>query len=62
MRRSMLFLPGNPMQSGVLFLALAVLFSYELAYIDGIRWSNVTFVLVLLGVLALHYVPLFVGR
>lgn len=57
----MLFLPGNPMQSGVLFLALAVLFSYELAYIDGIRWSNVTFVLVLLGVLALHYVPLFVG-
>ena len=58
----MLFLPGSPVQSGVLFLALAVLFSYELAYIVGIRWSNVTFVLFMLGVLALHYVPVFVGR
>lgn len=57
----MLFLEGDPMKSGVLFIALGVLFSYELAYIDGIRWSNVTFALFMLGVLALHYVPLFVG-
>lgn len=56
----MLFLEGDPMQSGVLFVALSVLFSYELAYLDGLRWSNVTFVVFLLAVIAMHYVPLFV--
>lgn len=56
----MLFLEGDPMLSGVLFVALSVLFSYELAYLDGLRWSNVTFVIFLFGVLAMHYIPLFV--
>ena len=47
------------MQSGVIFLALAILFSYELAYLDKLRWSNVTFVVAMLAVLASHYLPLF---
>lgn len=57
----MLFMEGDPMQSGVLFIALSVLFSYELAYLNGLRWSNVTFAVFLFGVLALHYVPLFLA-
>lgn len=56
----LLVLGGNPMQSGVLFVALSILFSYELAYLDGLRWSNVTFAVFLLAVLAFHYYPLFV--
>lgn len=55
----MLFFEADPMQSGVLFIALAILFSYELAYLDKLRWSNVTFVVAMLAVLASHYVPLF---
>lgn len=55
----MLFLEADPMQSGVLFIALAILFSYELAYLDKLRWSNVTFVVAMLAVLASHYLPLF---
>lgn len=56
----MLFLVGDPMQSGVMFIALSILFSYELAYIDGLRWSNVTFAIFMVAVLAFHYVPLFI--
>lgn len=55
----MLFLEGDPMQSGVLFVALSILFSYELAYIERLKWSNITFIAVMLLVLASHYVPLF---
>ena len=55
----MLFIGGDPMWSGVLFLAMGVLFSYELAYLDHLRWSNVTFILFIIAVLASHYVPLF---
>ncbi|MBR4390863.1 MAG: hypothetical protein IKT08_02005 [Bacteroidales bacterium] len=55
----MLFLGGDPMQTGVLFIALSVLFSYELAYIDGLRWSNVTFAIFMVAVIFLHYWPLF---
>ena len=56
----MLFLQGEPLRSGVFFLALSILFSYELAYIDGLRWSNVSFFIFLLAVLAFHYLPLFI--
>ena len=55
-----LFLEGIPFRSGVLFIALSVLFSYELAYLDGLRWSNVTFVIFILAVMAFHYYPLLV--
>lgn len=56
----MLFLGGDPMLSGVFFIALSILFSYELAYLDHLKWSNITFILLLLAVLASHYLPLFI--
>lgn len=55
----MLFISGEPMQSGLFFIALSILFSYEMAYLNHLRWSNVTFILFMLLVLASHYVPLF---
>ena len=55
----MLFLEGDPMLHGVLFIALSILFSYSLAYLDRLKWPDVTFVILLLAVLASHYVPLF---
>ena len=56
----LLFIGGDPMQSGVIFLALSILFSYYLAYIERLKWANITFVILLLAVLASHYVPLFI--
>ena len=58
----LLFIGGDPMLHGVLFIALSILFSYSLAYLDHLKWSNVTFILLILAVLASHYVPLFVAR
>lgn len=55
----MLFIGGAPMLSGTYFIALSILFSYYMAYLDHLKWSNVTFVILLLAVLASHYVPLF---
>ena len=55
----MLFLCEEPMHAAVFFLALSILFSYEMAYLSHLRWSNVTFILLILLVLAAHYVPLF---
>ena len=56
----MLFIGDEPMQSGVLFIALGILFSYDLAYLDKLKWSNYTLILLLVLVIASHYVPLFV--
>ena len=56
----MLFVEGDPMLSGLCFVALSILFSYELAYIDRLKWPSVTFILLLLAVLASHYVPFFI--
>lgn len=56
----MLFLEGDPMMHGVYFIALGILFSYDLAYLDHLKWANVTLVVLLLAVLASHYIPLFV--
>lgn len=55
----MLFLGGDPMQSGVLFVALSILFSYNMAYLDRLRWPDITFIALVVLVLAAHYVPLF---
>lgn len=55
----MLFFGGDPMQSGVIFIALSILFSYYMAYLDQLKWSNLTLFILLLVVMALHYVPLF---
>lgn len=56
----MLFLGGDPMQSGVLFIALSILFSYDMAYLDRLRWPDITLIVLLVLVLTAHYVPLFV--
>lgn len=56
----MLFVGGDPMQTGVLFIALGILFSYYMAYLDHLKWANITFMLLMLAVIASHYVPLFV--
>ena len=53
------FIGGDPMLHGVFFIALSILFSYNLAYLDHLKWSNVTFIILILAVLASHYVPLF---
>jgi len=55
----MLFLGGDPMQSGVLFMALGILFSYYMAYLDRLKWPDITFIVLFVLVLAAHYVPLF---
>ena len=56
----LLFVEGDPMLHGVYFLALSILFSYDLAYLNHLKWANITFILLILAVLASHYVPLFV--
>ena len=55
----MLFIGNEPMLTGVIFIALSILFSYYMAYLDRVRWPNVTFIFFMLFVLATHYVPLF---
>lgn len=56
----MLFVDPSPSSSGVFMLSLSILFSSELAYIDGLRWSSVTFIICILSVIALRYILLFV--
>lgn len=55
----LLFFGNDPMQTGVLFIALSILFSYYMAYLERLKWSNITFIVLILAVLASHYVPLF---
>ena len=56
----LLFVGGDPMLSGVLFLALSILFSYYMAYLDKLKWANITFIVLMVAVLASHYLPLFI--
>lgn len=56
------FLEGDPMRSGVFFIALAILFSYELSSLNRLKWSNVTFLVLTVAVVAAHYLPLFFQR
>ena len=55
----LLFIGEDPMQTGVLFIALSILFSYYLAYLDKLKWANITLVILFVLVIASHYVPLF---
>ena len=55
----LLFIGIDPMQTGALFIALSILYSYYMAYLDKLKWANITFVILILAVLASHYVPLF---
>lgn len=56
----LLFIGDEPMQSGVLFIALSILYAYYMAYLDKLKWANITFIVLMLAVLASHYVPLFI--
>ena len=56
----LLFIGDDPMQSGVVFIALSILFSYYLAYLDKLKWANITFIAFVLAVMVSHYLPLFV--
>lgn len=56
----MLFLDTDPMLTGVFFLALSILYSYQLSYLDKLKWSNITFVVFILLILASHYYSLFI--
>ena len=56
----LLFVGDDPMQSGVLFIALSILFSYYLAYLDKLKWANITFIILFVLVIASHYIPLFI--
>ncbi len=58
----LLFVDEEPMRNGVLFIALGVLFSYEMASLDRLKWPNITFAVLMLAVLASHYLPLFLSR
>lgn len=55
----MLFIEAEPLQTGVVFLAMSILFSYEAAYLVKLRWPNITLWMFLGLVIASHYVPLF---
>ena len=56
----LLFVGNDPMQSGVFFIALSILFSYYMAYLDHLKWPNVTFIVLIVAVLTAHYLPLFI--
>ena len=56
----LLFVGDDPMQSGVLFMALSILFSYYMAYLDKLKWANITLIILFVLVIASHYVPLFI--
>lgn len=56
----MLFIGPIASSSGVFMLSLSILFSLELAYIDGLRWSSVSFIICILSVIALHYILLYI--
>ena len=51
----MLFLGGNVLMNGLVFLALAIIFSYELSNLGTTGWTDIMLVLFLLLVFANHY-------
>ena len=51
----MLFLGGNVLYNGLIFIALSVLISYEFSYIGNTGWADLLLTLFLLLVFANHY-------
>ena len=51
----MLFLGGNPLMHGLLFLVLSVIFAYGFSYIGNTGWANMFLIIFLLLVFANHY-------
>ena len=56
----LLFIGGDPMQTGTLFVALSILYSYYMTFLDRLKWPNITFIVLMVAVLASHYLPLVV--
>ena len=52
---ALLFVGSNVLMNGLVFIALAILFSYEFTYMNNTGWANLVLVLVLLLVFANHY-------
>ena len=51
----LLFLGGNVLMNGLIFIVLAVLFAFEFTYMDNTGWANLVLTLFLLLVFANHY-------
>ena len=52
---ALLFVGSNVLMNGLVFIALAILFSYEFTYMNNTGWANLVLALVLLLVFANHY-------
>ena len=50
-----LFLGGSVLMNGLIFIALAIAFSYEFSYMINTGWTNLLLALFLLLVFANHY-------
>jgi len=51
----MLFLGGNILLNGMIFITLAIVFSYEFTYMNNTGWANLVLAFFLLLVFANHY-------
>ncbi len=51
----LLFVGGNVLQNGLIFIALAIVYAYAFTYLNNTGWANLVLTLLLLFVLANHY-------
>jgi len=51
----LLFLGGNVLMNGLIFIVLAILFAYEFTYLNNTGWANLILTLLLVLVFANHY-------
>ena len=51
----LLFIGGNPLMHGLLFLVLSVLFAYAFSYMGNTGWANLLLTLFLILVFVNHY-------
>ena len=51
----LLFVGGNVLMNGLIFIALSIIFAYEFTYMNNTGWANLVLTLFLLLVFANHY-------
>lgn len=51
----LLFMGGNVLMNGLIFIVLAIIFAYEFTYMNNTGWANLVLTLFLLLVFANHY-------
>ena len=51
----LLFVGGNVLMNGLIFIALSIIFAYEFTYMNNTGWANLVLILFLLLVFANHY-------